>query len=88
VGCRADYLTANPGATPASALGVYATDLNTRTVWAVVNHNSDFAAVVVPEPSSVALAAIGIAVAAGLAARRRKGRRSPVGPGPRRHPSA
>lgn len=31
-----------------------------------------------PEPSSMALAAIGIAAAAGLAARRRKGRTSPV----------
>jgi hypothetical protein len=72
VGSWADYLTADPGAAPASALGVYGTDLDTRTVWAVVNHNSDFAAMLVPEPTS--LAAVGAAVGVTfLVARRRKG---------------
>jgi hypothetical protein len=72
VGSWADYLTANPGAAPASALGAYGTDLNTRTVWAVVNHNSDFAAILVPEPTS--LAAVGAAAGvAFIVARRRKG---------------
>jgi autotransporter-associated beta strand protein len=67
-----DYLVANPSATPTSALGVYGTDVTTNTVWAVVNHNSDFAAILVPEPTS--LAAVGAAAGvAFLVARRRKG---------------
>ncbi len=40
-------------------LGYYGVDLATGTVWAVVNHNSDFAIGVVPEPSTWALLVLG-----------------------------
>ena len=60
-------------------LGDYGVDVDTHTVWAVVNHNSEFA--VVPEPSALVLLAAG---AVGLVAlrlrRQRKGRlASPLG---------
>jgi autotransporter-associated beta strand protein len=42
-------------------LGSYGVDIASRTVWAIVNHNSQFA--VVPEPSSLILLAIGGLVA-------------------------
>jgi autotransporter-associated beta strand protein len=48
-------------------LGSYGVDVASHTVWAVVNHNSQFA--VVPEPSSFFLITIG--AAAGFAIRRR-----------------
>jgi len=49
-------------------LGTYGVDTATGTVWAVLNHNSDFA--VVPEPSTCALLALGLGTAA-IAYRRR-----------------
>ena len=57
-----------------AALGTYGIDLSTfdadqqATVWAVIDHNSDFAAV--PEPSTYAL--IGTGIAAFLGMRRRR----------------
>jgi len=43
-------------------LGYYGVDAATHTVWAVVNHNSDFAAVqAVPEPGTCALVGVGLA---------------------------
>jgi len=39
-------------------LGTYGVDTDTNTVWAVLNHNSDFA--VVPEPGTFALAVFGL----------------------------
>ena len=43
-------------------LGSYGVDVSTHTVWAVVNHNSQFS--VVPEPTSLTLFALGaIAIA-------------------------
>jgi len=41
-------------------LGYYGVDLATGTVWAVVNHNSDFAIGAVPEPSTWALIGLGV----------------------------
>ena len=46
----------------------------TYDAWAVVNHNSQFA--VVPEPSSLLLAALGLLGLAGYGFRRRRQRRS------------
>jgi uncharacterized membrane protein len=56
-------------------LGSYGVDVADHTVWAVVNHNSQFA--VVPEPSSLILLAIGGLASAGLAIRKRRRRRLP-----------
>jgi hypothetical protein len=51
-----------------SALGTYGVDTTTNTVWAVLDHNSDFAVVAVPEPGVLGLALIG----AGALLRRRR----------------
>ncbi|HEY5892317.1 MAG TPA: PEP-CTERM sorting domain-containing protein [Chthoniobacterales bacterium] len=40
-------------------LGYYGLDTENNTVWAVLNHNSDFAAIPVPEPSASALLGLG-----------------------------
>ena len=55
-------------------MGAYGRDAVTDSVWAVVNHNSEFAVSTVPEPGTFALLA-GVAAAAGLAYRRRVARR-------------
>ena len=64
--CRA--LRARQGST---AVGVYGHDSATRTVRAVIDHNSDFAVVVVPEPGTLALAGLGLAAATALLRRHR-----------------
>ncbi len=50
-------------------LGAYGVDTGGHDVWAVINHNSQFA--VVPEPSSVVLAALGLVGIAGYRRRRK-----------------
>lgn len=55
------------GYTLSQTIGAYGWDPFTQSVWAVLNHNSEFA--VIPEPSSAILLAGGIAL---LAARRRR----------------
>ena len=53
-------------------LGAYGVDTSNHDVWAVINHNSQFA--VVPEPSTLLLAALGLAGMAGYRVRRRRNR--------------
>ena len=44
----------------------------TNTAWAVVNHNSEYASIiVVPEPGALSLAGVGLALVCWTAARRR-----------------
>jgi len=68
-GSWTDFLAANPLATPTTALGTYGHDSATNSVWAVVNHNSDFAVIVVPEPAALPVAGLAAAAALGLARR-------------------
>lgn len=64
LGSWSEYLAANPSQTVGTALGAYGVDADTNTVWAAIDHNSEFA--VIPEPSTNAL----LAVAAGAVALR------------------
>lgn len=62
---------ASLGADPlASKLGFYGVDPATNKVWAVLNHNSEFA--VIPEPSSLALGGMAVLGFAGFQLRRRR----------------
>jgi hypothetical protein len=53
-------------------LGSWGVDVSDDEVWAVLNHNSEFA--VVPEPASIGLVAVGLLGA--LGSRRRKGKKA------------
>ncbi|HEY5751905.1 MAG TPA: hypothetical protein VIT21_02045 [Chthoniobacterales bacterium] len=43
-------------------LGYYGLDVENNTVWAVLNHNSDFAAIPIPEPLAGVLLGLGTMV--------------------------
>jgi len=58
-GSWADYQTDFAVASPASALGAWGVDADAGTVWAVVDHNSEFAAV--PEPAGWLVVAVAAA---------------------------
>jgi autotransporter-associated beta strand protein len=51
-----DFRGVGPWTSADTTLGEYGVDTNTHTVWAVLNHNSEFS--VVPEPSSLALVGV------------------------------
>jgi sulfatase modifying factor 1 len=55
-------------------LGSYGVDTSSNTVWAVVNHNSDFAVFAVPEPGAGGLALGCLAVGGGYSIWRRRRR--------------
>jgi len=54
------YLVANPSATATSALGTWGHDSATNTVWAALDHNSEFAVMPVPEPAGAMVAVIAL----------------------------
>jgi autotransporter-associated beta strand protein len=60
------------GIAPTAAyLGSWGRDPVGQTVWAVVNHNSQFTVIAVPEPATLLLAGVGLAAVAAVAGRRR-----------------
>jgi len=64
-----EFLADNSGWDPDKMLGAYGMDRASGQVWAVIDHNSDFAAV--PEPSSLTLLTLG-AAALHFATRRKR----------------
>jgi hypothetical protein len=55
-------------------LGSYGVDTATNTAWAIVNHNSQFAVVAVPEPTAALLSVVGSSL---LLCHRRRRRSAP-----------
>jgi len=56
----AEFAQTNSGEGFDALLGAYGTDLASGEVWAIIDHNSTFAPLAIPEPGTVALLAIGI----------------------------
>jgi hypothetical protein len=74
-----DVVFMGVGSSPDGVLGHYGISTTSNTVWAVLDHNSQFA--VVPEPSAIALLCAG--AASFLARRRRLRKVSGIKAGPR-----
>jgi hypothetical protein len=55
-----DFQLANPGSPLSAAVGAYGVDATGNTAWAVIDHNSSFAVVPVPEPGTTVLAGLGL----------------------------
>lgn len=65
------FFAGNRAYTPADfQLGTYGVDTANGAVWAVLNHNSDFAAAAIPEPSTWALIGAGLTALAVIRRRR------------------
>ena len=56
----ATFTAANPSATLADARGAHGVDAAANTSWAVVDHNSSFAVIPVPEPAETGLVCVGL----------------------------
>jgi len=59
-------------ASPTQALGAWGYDATTTTAWAVIDHNSQFAVLAVPEPAAALLALIGLCACGGRCFRHRQ----------------
>jgi hypothetical protein len=64
----------NLGVLDAGDVGTWGVNLNTHEVWAVLDHNSDFA--IVPEPATMAFLALGGLAMAGAGLSRRRTRKA------------
>jgi autotransporter-associated beta strand protein len=73
-GSWAAFLGANPGVTSnlANYLGSTGVDQGTNTVWAILDHNSEFA--VIPEPSTLVVGCLALLGFAGAGLHRRRNR--------------
>ena len=72
-GSWANFLTANPGLNSSNLndyLGSRGVDQASNTVWAIIDHNSEFA--VIPEPSTLVLGGLAMLGFAGVGLRRRR----------------
>ena len=72
-GSWAEFLTANPTLNSTNLdtyLGSRGVDVDTNTVWAILDHNSEFA--VIPEPSTFVLGGLALLGFAGAGLRRRR----------------
>lgn len=70
----ASFTSANPAATLADARGAFGVDTVDNTAWAVIDHNSSFAVIAVPEPGVTVFACLGLG---GLIHFLRRRRRAP-----------
>jgi hypothetical protein len=61
-GSWAAYAAAFDVASPTLALGAWGYDATTTTAWAVIDHNSQFVVLAVPEPAAALLALLGLGV--------------------------
>ena len=68
----------NAGNSAMNQLGAYGVDTENNTVWAVINHNSEFTVTAVPEPGTIAMLVGAATAGAWVVVRRRRKRPAQV----------